>query len=71
MKRILITGAAGQIGRALRKAWRGKYKLRLTDIAPMESAGPDEECIQADLADYAAIANCFTWSGSGQGLLHG
>jgi uronate dehydrogenase len=56
VKRILITGAAGQIGRALRKAWRGKYKLRLTDIAPMESPGSDEECIQADLADYGAIA---------------
>ena len=48
MKRILITGAAGQIGRALRKAWRGKYKLRLTDIAPMES--PGFKCAQLILA---------------------
>jgi uronate dehydrogenase len=55
MKRVLITGAAGQIGRALRKAWHGKYWMRLSDIAPLDPAGPNEECIQADIADLAAM----------------
>ena len=39
MKKILITGAAGQIGRALRKAWQGKYRMRLTDIAALDPPG--------------------------------
>lgn len=56
MKRVLITGAAGQIGRALRTAWHGKYLLRSTDLAPMTPVSASEECIQADLSDYAAMA---------------
>jgi len=55
MKTVLITGAAGQIGRALREAWQGKYRLRLSDIAPMAPPRPGEECIVADLADAAAV----------------
>lgn len=55
MKRILITGAAGQIGRALRSAWQGKYWLRLSDIAPLAPAGANEECVQADITDLAAM----------------
>jgi len=36
MQRILITGAAGQIGRALREGFRGSYALiRLLDVAPL------------------------------------
>ena len=35
MNRILITGAAGNIGRTLRAGLRGRYPaLRLSDIAP-------------------------------------
>jgi uronate dehydrogenase len=55
MKKILITGAAGQIGRALRAAWQGKYWLRLSDIAALSPAGTNEECVQADIADLAAV----------------
>jgi nucleoside-diphosphate-sugar epimerase len=33
MNRILITGAAGAIGKLLRAACRGKYQLRLSDNA--------------------------------------
>ena len=55
MKRILVTGAAGQVGRALRKAWQGKYLLRSTDIAAMVPVDANDECVQADLANYAAI----------------
>ena len=55
MKKILITGAAGQIGRALREAWHGKYVLRLSDIATLDAARAGEECVAADLADAAAV----------------
>lgn len=35
MKRVLITGAAGHIGRVLRKGLQGHYELiRLADVAP-------------------------------------
>ena len=55
MKKILVTGAAGQIGRALRAAWQGRYRLRLSDIVPIEPTHADEECMVADLADAAAV----------------
>lgn len=56
MKRILITGAAGQIGRALRAGLKGHYSLiRLTDIAPLGSAEAGEELVTADLRDMAAM----------------
>src|SRR5450759_5351501 len=54
MKRILITGAAGAIGRVLRAAYRGKYQLRLSDIAPLGEAAAGEELVNADIADLAA-----------------
>ena len=54
MKRILITGAAGAIGTVLRAAYRGKYQLRLSDIAFLGNAAPGEELVRADLADVAA-----------------
>lgn len=55
MKKVLITGAAGQIGRVLRAAWQGRYALRLSDIAPMDPAAAGEECVRADLADLVAV----------------
>jgi uronate dehydrogenase len=54
MKRILITGAAGAIGTVLRAAYRGKYQLRLSDIAPLGEAAPGEELVIADLTDLPA-----------------
>ena len=56
MKRILITGAAGQIGVALRKGLRGSYPLvRLLDVAPLGKAEGKEEVITADIRDNAAM----------------
>ncbi|ANN77972.1 NAD-dependent epimerase/dehydratase family protein [Bordetella flabilis] len=55
MKRILITGAAGHIGRALRAGMRGHYMLRLADIAEQAPAGSGEEIVQADIRDPAAM----------------
>lgn len=54
--RVLITGAAGNIGRTLRPHLRGRYALlRLTDIAPQESAGAGEEVATVDIRDMAAL----------------
>ncbi len=55
IKRVLITGAAGAIGRTLRAAWRGRYAMRLLDVVPPEPAGADEETIVADCADQQAM----------------
>jgi uronate dehydrogenase len=56
MKRILITGAAGQIGVALRRGLRGSYPLiRLADIAPLGTAEAGEEVLQTDIRDMAAV----------------
>ena len=55
-KKILITGAAGQIGVALRRGLAGRYELlRLSDIAPLGAAGPGEELANYDLTDMAAV----------------
>lgn len=54
--RVLITGAAGAIGSALRAGLRGRYPLlRLSDLRDMAPAGPGEELARADLRDYAAV----------------
>ena len=56
MQRILITGAAGQIGKALRAGLRGSYPLvRLLDAAPQDAAGSGEEVLTADIRDMAAM----------------
>jgi uronate dehydrogenase len=56
MKRILITGAAGHIGRALRAGLAGRYKvLRLADIAPQAPAGQGEETVAVDIRDLDAL----------------
>lgn len=48
--KVLITGAAGGIGRTLREGLRGRYDLlRLSDKADMQPAGPGEEINRADL----------------------
>lgn len=54
--RVLITGAAGAIGSALRDGLRAKWRhLRLTDIRPIENVTGNEEAIVADIADRAVI----------------
>lgn len=56
MKRILITGAAGQIGVALRSGLRGSYPLiRLLDIEPLGNAEDAEEVVTADIRDIAEL----------------
>ena len=50
MKRILITGAAGDIGGHLRRELAGHYELRLSDIRPVRNLGSGEEFVSGDCA---------------------
>ena len=53
--RVLLTGAAGAIGTAVRQGLRGDIGLRLLDRVPVEGAGAGEEVVVADLADAEAV----------------
>src|SRR4029450_7678941 len=56
MNRILITGAAGKIGKTLREGLRGRYPvLRLSDIASLDPARSGEETVRANLTDLAEV----------------
>jgi uronate dehydrogenase len=54
MDRVLVTGAAGGIGRMIRPLLRGVYpSIRLSDIVDIDTEA-GEEFVKADLADLAA-----------------
>lgn len=55
--RLLLTGAAGGLGKVLRQRLRPYANiLRLSDIGEMAPAeGPHEEVVRCDLADKAAV----------------
>ncbi|OCX61293.1 NAD-dependent dehydratase [Thioclava sp. SK-1] len=56
LNRILITGAAGQLGAVLRQKLKPHAKmLRLSDITDLGVAAPGEEIVLCDLADGAAV----------------
>src|SRR3979490_1608843 len=46
MKKILITGAAGDVGSHLRRELAGRYELRLSDIRPVRNLAPGEEFVR-------------------------
>jgi nucleoside-diphosphate-sugar epimerase len=53
---LLITGAAGRIGTALRPLLRPTHQLRLVDLNALpEPTVGDEDFLQADAADLAAM----------------
>ncbi|OWT57532.1 NAD-dependent epimerase/dehydratase family protein [Candidimonas nitroreducens] len=55
-RRILITGAAGQLGTLLRASLRGKAEiLRLSDIAALGPRRDGEELCPCDLVDAHAV----------------
>jgi uronate dehydrogenase len=54
--RVLITGAAGTIGRDLRAGLRGRHELlRLLDVAEQEPARAGEEVVTGSVADAEAM----------------
>jgi uronate dehydrogenase len=54
--RLLLTGAAGALGRQLRLSLKPfAHTLRLSDIAAMEQASAGEEVVRCDLADKQAV----------------
>ena len=60
-RRILLLGAAGGIGSAIREGLRGRYGLmRLADIAPLAATGQGEKTVQADLLDIPSLVAAMT-----------
>src|SRR5947208_11860055 len=56
MRRVLITGAGGGIGRSLRETLRGVYPiLRLSDRVALAPAREGEEVDSTDLSDMAGV----------------
>ncbi len=55
-KKLLMTGAAGGLGQALRERLKANCDtLRLSDRVAFGAAGTNEEVVLADLADAAAV----------------
>jgi len=56
MKRVLMTGAGGNLGSALREHLHGLAEVfRLSDIAPLDIKADGEEFVQCDLSDFDAV----------------
>jgi uronate dehydrogenase len=56
MKRVLLTGAAGDIGRRLRKLLPPIYpELRLSDLRPPADLRSDEQFVAAELGNLAQV----------------
>lgn len=56
-KRVLITGAAGNIGRSLAQSLKDRYDLRLHYHKTVPDAPPSTDICIADVADYDQIAS--------------
>ncbi len=55
-ERLLLTGAAGGLGKVLRERLKPHARiLRVSDRAPLGDAGPGEEVVQCELSDRAAV----------------
>ena len=55
-ERVLLTGAAGGLGRVLREGLKPHTRvLRLSDRAPMGAAQAGEEVVPCELSDAAAV----------------
>ena len=56
VNRLLLTGAAGALGRVLRQSLKPHARvMRLSDKAPVDAAGEGEEVAPCDLADKRAV----------------
>src|SRR5262249_13543738 len=56
LMRVLITGAAGDVGSRLTALLRDAYSLRLSDVRTPAGLAPNMDFVLADLADPAAVA---------------
>lgn len=54
MQRVLMTGAAGRVGRAIRPYLDGEVRLRLLDRVPCDATATEEEIV-APLSDRGAL----------------
>lgn len=52
---VLITGAGGRVGTALRRHLRGRFNLKLLDVRPVEGAEPGDQQVVADVASFAQV----------------
>ena len=52
MKTLLITGAAGDVGTHLRRELAGKYRIRASDLRPLQRIA-DETYVRADISKMA------------------
>lgn len=53
---LLITGAAGLVGRAMRRELRAACpRMRLLDVAPITDAEPGDDVVTASIADLPAM----------------
>lgn len=55
MDEVLITGAAGRVGSAVRPYLRERYRLRLFDLLPVPDPQRGEEVVVGDLARHADV----------------
>jgi len=56
MKKVLITGASGDVGTRLRKILKGVYPdIRVSDIKKPADLRADEQFVKADLANLAEV----------------
>src|SRR5258706_13866292 len=53
LKRVLIPGAAGDVGSHLRRELAGRYRLRLADVRPITGAARGDEIERADITRMA------------------
>lgn len=61
MHRVLMTGAAGRVGQALRRQLKGRFPiLRLSDRVEIGRAEAGEEAVTCDLRDFAAVSRLMT-----------
>lgn len=55
-RRLLLTGAAGRVGRLIRPLLGDAYALRLCDRAPLAAEAADDEVMTGDLSDPAVAS---------------
>ena len=54
-RKVLVTGAAGEVGSILRAHWGDRYCLRLADVRPIDDLATHESFVQFDIAELDAF----------------